>query len=1059
MALKGDLSTIGLGEVFQMISMSQKEGTLVVQDGESRKAIYFGKEGVQLLSTGRRKGFRIGDILVRAGKISQEKLKEVLDRQKTSKRLLGEELVNSGHVTRKDIQEVVRAQIEEEIYDLFLWKRAAFEFIEGPPVEELRDPESHVIRLSFDLNMLLLEAVRRTDEWTRINLRIPGMDCVFQFENPDTRHQELASAGPETRLVLERIDGRTSIHDVVEMTLRPRFEVCHLIMELLERGSVRLLGVSEVVENARQLLAEGDQDRGLRLFNAAALMDPDDVDVMSGFAHALETQGLLQDAARVYVRIGTQLESTGRAQEGVAYFQRAVALVPNDPQSKIALFGVSLAGGNVEEALATAHDLVKSSLASKDYETARTVAEKGVAAAPQDLSMRISLAKAYHGLGLASARDEVVKHVHKNLPVDQNEAGRILVELQALMSPGPMTKAIRLAARKRRSRRRIAVPAGIALAVIAGAGVVYEVLAATDFNRRSIEALALEERGQRADARALMEDFGRSTYRYSLFSGSKGERFLEELEARHRPPAPPAPPPPPTDPRVIEAKRLEEERKRLEARMKELERSIEELKGLGDMAAALQAARELAQIAERVKDEARLKFARSSESDLARYQEAADRLMEDAARLEKEGQFKAAADRVAEIFRVYPFSAAAKLAQYALLIRVARPGVEILRDGKPLTVTDGKDYILRLKKDDKPFQLTFVKKNFREKKVDVPHLSMGVIDVRIDERMPAWKFPLGAPLAAPPIVDGDIVYVRTRERIMGLALENRQVRWSVKLESAPSPAMKYAGGYLYAASGKSVVVVDPLMPDGQNVVRTLTVDSPITGALGLSESKEVLYFGTGDRGLVALHIKTGGTLWKRTFQREVVAEPVEHQGVVLVASRDGVLYAVRGAVQGDPDANLAWKSEPVGEMDAAPVLQDGIGYAGTGTGRVAAIDLANGKTMWTVPVESGVTSRPALCWSRILVATLAGTLVAADPATKEVSWSYKTEGSIRSSPVPGPGFILVGSEDRWLHAVSETGDLLWKCGATRAVVASATVAGGRVYFGSDDQLLYAVPLD
>ncbi|HKS17054.1 MAG TPA: DUF4388 domain-containing protein, partial [Planctomycetota bacterium] len=449
MALKGDLSTIGLGEVFQMISMSQKEGTLVVQDGESRKAIYFGKEGVQLLSTGRRKGFRIGDLLVRAGKISQEKLKEVLDRQKSSKRLLGEELVNSGHVTRKDIQEVVRAQIEEEIYDLFLWKRAAFEFIEGAPVEELRDPESHVIRLSFDLNMLLLEAVRRTDEWTRINMKIPGTDCVFQFENPDTRHQEIASAGPEAKTILERIDGRTSIHDIIEMTLRPRFEVCHLILELMERGSVRLVEVREMVEGARQLLAEGDQDRGLRLYNAAALMDPDDVDVMSGFAHALETQGLLQDAARVYVRIGTQLESSGRAQEGVAYFQRAVALVPNDPQSKIALFGVSLAGGNLEEAMQTARDLVASSLAAKDYDTARTVAEKGVAAAPQDLPMRVALAKAYHGLGLVSQRDEVVKHVHKNLPVDQAEAGKLLAELQSLTAPGPMTKAIRRAAAKR----------------------------------------------------------------------------------------------------------------------------------------------------------------------------------------------------------------------------------------------------------------------------------------------------------------------------------------------------------------------------------------------------------------------------------------------------------------------------------------------------------------------------------------------------------------------------------------------------------------------------------
>src|SRR5258706_14712861 len=99
MSLKGDLSTVGLAEVFQMISMSQKQGTILVQDGESRKAIYFGKEGVSLLSTGKRKGFRIGDILCRFGKITAVQLDEVLQRQRESKRMLGEELIASGVVT------------------------------------------------------------------------------------------------------------------------------------------------------------------------------------------------------------------------------------------------------------------------------------------------------------------------------------------------------------------------------------------------------------------------------------------------------------------------------------------------------------------------------------------------------------------------------------------------------------------------------------------------------------------------------------------------------------------------------------------------------------------------------------------------------------------------------------------------------------------------------------------------------------------------------------------------------------------------------------------------
>src|SRR5262245_28651050 len=534
----------------------------------------------------------------------------------------------------------------------------------------------------------------------------------------------------------------------------------------------------------------------LRLYNAAALMDPDDTDVMSGFAHALETQGLLQDAARVYVRIGSQLESSGRAQEGVAYFQRAVALVPNDPQSKIALFGVSLAGGNLEEALQTARDLVGSSLAAKDYETARTVAEKGVVAAPQDLAMRVALAKAYHGLGLNVKRDDVVKHIHKNLPVDQAESGRILAEIQYLTAPGPMTKAIRAAAAKRRMRWNVKLPAAILLGSLAAGWIVFEVMAATDFSRRKVEAQAMEDRGQIADARAVIEDFGRTYYRFSLISGSKGRRYLEDMTERGKPHPPP---PPVTDPKLIEAAKKAEERRRLEARMSALERSIEQRQDLGDMAEALADARELLKLAEGAKDEARRQFALKQVEALGNYQDRAERLREQSALFEKEGNFKEAAERVAEIFRVYPFSSAAKVVLYPLVLRVSRPGVDIFRDGRLLETTRKGDFTLRLKKDDKPFQLSFVKKCYRERQVDVSNFEVGLIEVLMDERIPDWQFPLGAPLAAPTIVDGDAVYVRTRERVLSLALENRVVRWSVKLESAPSPAMKLVGGLLYAA--------------------------------------------------------------------------------------------------------------------------------------------------------------------------------------------------------------------------------------------------------------------
>src|SRR4029079_10634065 len=150
MSFKGDLSTIGLGEVFQMISMSQKEGTLIVQDTESRKCVFFGVSGVQLLSSGRRKGMKIGDMLVRAGKVTEDQLQDALENGRIQKKKVGEVLVESGVVAEDEIKKIVREQIEEEIYDLFLWKKADFEYVEGPAAEDLKDPDAQVTQLYFD---------------------------------------------------------------------------------------------------------------------------------------------------------------------------------------------------------------------------------------------------------------------------------------------------------------------------------------------------------------------------------------------------------------------------------------------------------------------------------------------------------------------------------------------------------------------------------------------------------------------------------------------------------------------------------------------------------------------------------------------------------------------------------------------------------------------------------------------------------------------------------------------------------------------------------------------
>jgi hypothetical protein len=83
----------------------------------------------------------------------------------------------------QDIQGVVRGQIEEEIYDLFLWKKAEFEFLIDYIPEKLKNPAHGITKLQFNTNSLIMEALRRLDEWGVISQEISTLKEVYKIVN------------------------------------------------------------------------------------------------------------------------------------------------------------------------------------------------------------------------------------------------------------------------------------------------------------------------------------------------------------------------------------------------------------------------------------------------------------------------------------------------------------------------------------------------------------------------------------------------------------------------------------------------------------------------------------------------------------------------------------------------------------------------------------------------------------------------------------------------------------------------------------------------------------
>ena len=128
MALKGDLASVDLAQVFQMLALNQKVGLLSIQAPKTWKALYFDPRGVTLYYNQHTINDRVLAAQERSGRLLPESVKEARDHGGQTGMSVTETLLAGGFLTQEELEDSTRTQLEEEIYDLFFWKDARFEF-------------------------------------------------------------------------------------------------------------------------------------------------------------------------------------------------------------------------------------------------------------------------------------------------------------------------------------------------------------------------------------------------------------------------------------------------------------------------------------------------------------------------------------------------------------------------------------------------------------------------------------------------------------------------------------------------------------------------------------------------------------------------------------------------------------------------------------------------------------------------------------------------------------------------------------------------------------------
>lgn len=234
--LKGDVDILGLGNLLQLLAMNKREGILTLTKGMEAKKVYFGPAGIRLLSSNMRRVNKLGKILMRHRKITRSDLEALLKEQKLLGWKLGQIAVTSGLVKKEDVVRALREQVEEEIFDMFMWSEAAFEFLEGKgPRAEVDNPLARV-NIEVNVTSLVLEAARRADELLLIRQFLHDDDMVIQRTHAEIHAQKLEEDLEVADSVLRLIDGRHTLREIVQASIYPRHSTMRAMYRLFRLG-------------------------------------------------------------------------------------------------------------------------------------------------------------------------------------------------------------------------------------------------------------------------------------------------------------------------------------------------------------------------------------------------------------------------------------------------------------------------------------------------------------------------------------------------------------------------------------------------------------------------------------------------------------------------------------------------------------------------------------------------------------------------------------------------------------------------------------------------------
>jgi len=168
---------------------------------------------------------RLGQFLVRAGKIDEETLKQAAEQAVTTRQRTGDVLISMGLLTEQDRLYYVGQQIKSILYSVFAWEEGIF------TLSFQARARKEAIKLDIHPANLIMRGVKKLYKPERLRRLMPHRARPTPSQDPSFNLSDVELQAWEAHL-LPRCDGTRTVAELVKLSGKPENEAWATLVAL-----------------------------------------------------------------------------------------------------------------------------------------------------------------------------------------------------------------------------------------------------------------------------------------------------------------------------------------------------------------------------------------------------------------------------------------------------------------------------------------------------------------------------------------------------------------------------------------------------------------------------------------------------------------------------------------------------------------------------------------------------------------------------------------------------------------------------------------------------------